>query len=76
MRRHITRRFSDRERQRLDKLLRALGSDNQHEAEAARGRIDSLLREFGKTWPDLIELLGGKAASIRADLDPSGHAAD
>src|SRR6478672_10941646 len=63
--RTIARRFGDRERERLIKLFRALGTDNTHEAEAARGRIDSLLREFGKTWADLVQLLGG---IIRADL--------
>jgi hypothetical protein len=63
--RSIQRRF---DRERLVKLFGALGTDNAHEAEAARGRIDSLLREFAKTWADLIELLGGKPASIRADL--------
>ena len=66
MTRHtIALRFGDRERERLIKLFRALGTDNTHEAEAARGRIDSLLREFGKTWADLIQLLGG---TIHADL--------
>ena len=64
-RRTIARRFGDRERERLIKLFRALGTDNTHEAEAARGRIDSLLREFGKTWADLIQLLGG---TIHPDL--------
>ena len=65
---HIVRRFGERERQTLAKLFRALGTDNAHEAEAARGRIDSLLRQFGKDWSDLIQLLGGTPAAIRADL--------
>jgi hypothetical protein len=83
-RRAITRRFDDRERERLGKLFRQLGSDNPHEADAARGRIDSLLRQFGKRWADLVELFGGPSASIRADLagdiaglgssDPAGRA--
>lgn len=64
-RRAIACRFGDREHERLIKLFRALGTDNTHEAEAARGRIDSLLREFGKSWADLIQLLGG---TIHADL--------
>ena len=64
-RRTIARRFGDRERERLIKLFRALGTDNAHEAEAARSRIDSLLREFGNTWADLIQLLGG---TIHPDL--------
>src|SRR6478752_7153222 len=64
-RRTIARRFGDRERERLIKLFRALGTDNTPEAEAARSRIDSLLREFGNTWADLIQLLGG---AIHPDL--------
>jgi Protein of unknown function (DUF3631) len=63
------RRFDDRERERLIKLFRQLGTDNIHEAEAARGRIDSLLRQFGKTWADLIHLLSGTLTTIRADLN-------
>src|SRR6476646_338628 len=67
--RTIQRRFGKRDRERLIKLFRALGTDNTHEAEAARGRIDSLLREFDKTWADLVQLLGGgRPAVIRADL--------
>ena len=66
--RAIQRRFGDRERVRLGKLFRQIGTDNVHESEAARSRIDSLLREFGKTWADLIQLLGGTAVNIDADL--------
>jgi hypothetical protein len=66
---NLQRRFDDKKRKHLVALFRTFGSDNQHEAEAARGKIESLLREFGKTWADLIEMLGGgKAAGIRADL--------
>jgi hypothetical protein len=61
-----SRRLDDKKREQLAKLFRALGTDNIHEAEAARGRIDSLLREYGKSWSDLIKLLGG--AAIRTDL--------
>jgi hypothetical protein len=64
----IVKHFDARERERLDKLFRQLGTDNPHEAEAARSRIDSLLRQFGKSWGDLIQLLGGTPASIPADL--------
>jgi Protein of unknown function (DUF3631) len=70
MTRHRTmvRHFDDRERERLGKLFQMLGSDNVHEAEAARARINRLLLDFGKSWADLIELLGGKPAAVRADL--------
>jgi hypothetical protein len=65
----IQRRFDDRERERLGKLFSQLGTDNQHEAEAARSRIDALLRQFDKTWSDLIGLLGGDTpVPLRADL--------
>ena len=63
----VQRRFGERERERLVKLFGQLGTDNKHEAEAARSRIEALLHQFGKAWADLIELLGGKN-SIRADL--------
>jgi hypothetical protein len=49
-------------------LFHQLGTDNVHEAEAARAAMDSLLRQFGKGWSDLIELLGGNPAVIDADL--------
>jgi hypothetical protein len=64
----ITRNFADRDRERLGKLFRQLGTDNNYEAEAARSRIDSLLRQHGQTWADLIQLLGGTPAAIRAAL--------
>ncbi|SDK15083.1 MULTISPECIES: DUF3631 domain-containing protein [Bradyrhizobium] len=66
--RTVQRRFGERERQTLAKLFRALGTDNVHEAAAARGRIDSLLQQFGKAWGDLISLLGGTPAAIHTDL--------
>jgi hypothetical protein len=80
----VVQRFGERERERLIKLFRQLGTDNIHEAEAARSRIDALLRQFGKAWADLIELVGGKLAAIHADIardiaalgssDPDEHA--
>jgi hypothetical protein len=67
--RHIVRHFGERERVRLGKLFRQLGTDNPHEAEAARGCIESLLRAAGKSWSDLIELLGaGTTLVIGADV--------
>jgi hypothetical protein len=67
--RHIVKHFGKRERVRLGKLFRQLGTDNPHEAEAARGCIESLLRAAGKNWSDLIELLGaGTTLVIGADV--------
>jgi hypothetical protein len=65
---NIVKGFGDKQRQRLAQLFRALGSDNVHEAETARGMIDSLLHEFGRDWTDLISLLGGDATVLNADL--------
>jgi hypothetical protein len=61
-------RFDDRARELLAKLFRSLGNDNQYEAEAARGRIDSLLQKFGKTWADLVALLSGGAVTVPPDI--------
>ncbi len=58
-------------RERLIKLFQQLGTDNTHESETARSKIDSLLRQFGKTWwADLIPLLGGTliSADLGADI--------
>jgi hypothetical protein len=41
---NLARRFGDRERQRLIKLLRLLGTGNAHEREVARSMMDALLR--------------------------------
>jgi hypothetical protein len=62
------RRFDERERKLLTKLARSIGSDNQHESNAARAAIDRLLQQFGKTWADLVELLGGSPTSIDPGL--------
>jgi hypothetical protein len=60
----IAKRFGDRERERLAKLFRQLGTDNLHEAEAARSRITSLLQPFGKSWTNLVELISGGTLTI------------
>jgi hypothetical protein len=62
--RAIAKRFSDRERERLTKLFRQLGTDNLHEREAARSRITSLLQPFGKSWTDLVELISNGTLTI------------
>jgi hypothetical protein len=54
--RTVQRRF---DRERLIKLFGQLGTDNEHEAAVVRGRIDSLLSRFDRTWHDVVELLGG-----------------
>lgn len=72
-RRAVARRFDDRERERLVKLFRQLGTDNPHEAEAARSRIESLLRQFGKSWTDLVDLISNGTLTIDPALaDISG----
>jgi len=62
------RRFNEREHKLLVKFLRSVGSDNVHEAEAARAAINRLLLQFSKDWSDLVELLGGSVAGIHPDL--------
>jgi len=64
----IAPRFDEHQRRRLTKLLRSAGSDNVHEAEAARAAINRLLLLFSKSWSDLVELLGGVPAGIHPDL--------
>ena len=49
MPRDIIRRFGVRER--LEKLFRLLGTCNDHEFEAARGKIDALLKGVVFIWP-------------------------
>jgi Protein of unknown function (DUF3631) len=66
--RSMVRRFGDRERELLMKLFRSLGTDNPHEAEAARSRIASLLDQFDKAWTDLIALLSGGTLTVDATL--------
>jgi Protein of unknown function (DUF3631) len=81
----IARRFHARAHERLVKLFRQFGTDNVHEAETVRGRIDSLLKQFDKSWIDLVELLSngatvslppGLAANIigLGDPDPAQRA--
>jgi Protein of unknown function (DUF3631) len=67
-RRAMVRRFGDGDRERLEKLFRQLGTDNPHEAEAARSRIASLLRQFDKSWSDLVELLSSGTLIIDPTL--------
>jgi hypothetical protein len=64
----VARQFSDRDRERLVKMTSRLGSANGNEFTAARGRIDAMLGDFGKTWADLIALLGGKPDKILVDI--------
>jgi hypothetical protein len=64
--RDIKRRWGDSESKRLEKLFRALGTDNEHEFDVARAATDRLLRQFDKGWSDLNKLLGGRP--ISADL--------
>ncbi len=72
----VAKLFDDRDRARLEKLCRQLGTDNAHEGEAVRSRIESLLCSFGKTWADLVALLGGGIvaldAAVAADISRLG----
>lgn len=65
---NVVPHFDARERELLAKLFRTLGSDNTFEAEAARGRIDSMFGKFGKTWSDPVTLLSGGTVTVEPDL--------
>src|SRR5262249_33677446 len=65
---NLQRCFGERDRKRLEKLLRTLGSDNVDQAEIARRAIDALLNEFGKTWRDIIVLLGVDVGALLDEL--------
>jgi hypothetical protein len=61
--------FGERDRQRLAKLFRVLGSDNAHERNAAAASIDGLLERYGKTWADVPALLAlNTITTINADI--------
>ncbi|MHC2661695.1 DUF3631 domain-containing protein [Bradyrhizobium diazoefficiens] len=68
MPRSLQRLFDLHARARLRKLFAALGTDNAHESATARERIDALLREHGRHWSDVIELLGGDVDVLLDDL--------
>src|SRR5882724_3856672 len=61
-------KFGERERKLLTKLMRSVGSNFEHESTAARAAIDRLLKQFGRGWGDLVELLGGSPHFIHPDL--------
>jgi hypothetical protein len=44
-------------RKRLAQLFALFGSDNVHEREAARTKLDEILRKHRKNWNDLVQLL-------------------
>jgi hypothetical protein len=54
-------------RQRLERLHRLLGSDNEGERENARMAIDAILRKNKKTWNDLTNLLKGESDELWPD---------
>ena len=58
-------------RERLRKLFALMGSDNEHESNAARSKIRELLKKHNLTWNDGMEILAagdGPDASILFDL--------
>src|SRR5262245_8367112 len=64
--------ITDKVRERLAKLFALLGSDNAGEREAARSKIDDILRRNRKNWNDLTELLQGTGSpdsTLQADDD-------
>lgn len=67
-RRAMVKRFEENDRERLAKLFRQLGTDNPYEAEAARGRITSLLQQFNRDWTGLVTLLSTGRLTINPRL--------
>jgi Protein of unknown function (DUF3631) len=65
--------INDKIRAKLTKLFALLGSDNVGEREAARSKIDDILRKNQKNWNDLTELLqtGQTAGWDIGDDDPT-----
>src|SRR5262249_9437411 len=48
-------------RDTLRKLFALMGSDNANESSAAKSKIDALLKKYGLTWNDAMEIIGATA---------------
>jgi hypothetical protein len=76
--------FDTATRAKLVKLMRMLGSDQSGESANAWHAIDHILREKGRNWNDLPDLIGGEttadmnaaAAWSDVDEDTSNHEQD
>ena len=59
-------------RTKLVKLFALIGSANEHESKAARGKYDELLNKHRMTWNDALELLQQPGpASNNSDDEPT-----
>jgi 1,6-anhydro-N-acetylmuramate kinase len=61
-------------RDRLNKLLLLLGSDQAGESSAAAGKITALLKEHGLDWHDLVGSIGEAARSAPHKPPPQAKA--
>jgi hypothetical protein len=65
-------------RDMLRKLFALMGSDNVNESNAAKSKIDALLKKYQLTWNDAMEIIGATAdagpdASLLFDMLMRGH---
>jgi Protein of unknown function (DUF3631) len=61
--------MTDKVRKRLSQFLALLGSDNVHEREAARQKLDDWLRKNKRNWNDLVELLQTGSSDAAWNID-------
>jgi hypothetical protein len=58
--------ISEKVRKRLEQLFALLGSDNVNEREAARAKLDEVLRKHRKTWNDSYGTFNNGIVRLRA----------
>jgi hypothetical protein len=61
--------FSAKDRERLIKLCRLMGSDNANEREQARKKISELLNRRKKSWNDFVDLIQGSSSARQEQHD-------
>jgi hypothetical protein len=61
--------ISEKVQRRLAQLFALMGSDNAHEREAARVKLDGTLRKHRKNWNDLMEILKTGSYDSVGDAD-------
>jgi hypothetical protein len=68
--------MTEKVRRRLAQFFALLGSDNVYEREAARTKLDEILRRNRKTWNDLVELLQTKTSDAAWIVDDDEQTAE
>jgi uncharacterized protein DUF3631 len=67
--------MTDKVRKRLSQLFALLGSDNVHEREVARQKLDEWLRKNKRNWNDLVELLQTGSSDVAWQDDEQAETA-